>query len=92
MDAESDESELESAVQEEDNKDKGKVERSTTDVDNSGCVEVVASAVDIKGAIVVDSLEDEICVDARVREDESDEKEEDKAVSGRERSRNAVES
>ena len=50
-----------------------------------------ASVVAI-GAIVVEPLEDEMGVDAGVREDESDEKEEDKAVSGRERLRNAVES
>ena len=50
-----------------------------------------ASVVAI-GAIVVEPLEDEMGVDAGVREAESDEKEEDKAVSGRERLRNAVES
>ena len=50
-----------------------------------------ASVVAI-GAIVVEPLEDEMGVDAGVREAESDEKEEDKAVSGRERLRIAVES
>ena len=54
-DDESDESELESAVQEEDNEETGEVEGLTTDVDKSGCVEVVASAVDVKGTGLSDS-------------------------------------
>ena len=56
MDEESTESEWESAEVEEDNEDKGEVEKSTTDVDKSGCAEVVASAVDIKGTGLSDSV------------------------------------